>query len=151
MKDLDQPLSSSTKPAAKSDGDWKREHEKACSCIRHHVDDNVRNHIAGGTDALKLWKKLEGLYASKTGNNKLFYLTKMVQMRYKEGTSVADHLNDVQGIIDQLSGMNLKLEDEVTALLILASLPESWETLKIAITSSVVDGVVTMEDVKTGI
>ena len=100
---------------------------------------------------MKLWKKLEGLYASKTGNNKLFYLTKMVQMRYKEGTSVADHLNDVQGIIDQLSGMNLKLEDEVTALLILASLPESWETLKIAITSSAADGVVTMEDVKSGI
>lgn len=71
MKDLDLPLSSSTKPTAKSDGDWKREHEKACSYIRHHVDDNVRNHIAGETDALKLWKKLEGLLSHKDGADEI--------------------------------------------------------------------------------
>ena len=64
------------------------------------------------------------LYSSKTGNNKLFYLTKLVQVKYKEGTSLPDHLNEMEGIQDQLSRMGVKLDDEVFALLVLASLPQ---------------------------
>ncbi|CAL1380338.1 unnamed protein product [Linum trigynum] len=33
-------------------------------------------------------------------------------MKYKEGKSLADHLNEIQGIVDQLSGMGIKMEDE---------------------------------------
>ncbi|CAL1392455.1 unnamed protein product [Linum trigynum] len=72
-------------------------------------------------------------------------------MKYKEGKSLADHLNEIQGIVDQLSGMGIKMEDEVVALLVLASLPESWETLKISLTNSVKDGVINMEIVKSGV
>ncbi|CAL1406718.1 unnamed protein product [Linum trigynum] len=72
-------------------------------------------------------------------------------MKYKEGKSLADHLNEIQGIVDQLSGMGIKMEDEVVALLVLASLPESWETLKISLTNSPKDGVINMEIVKSGV
>ncbi|CAL1380337.1 unnamed protein product [Linum trigynum] len=72
-------------------------------------------------------------------------------MKYKEGKSLADHLNEIQGIVDQLSGMGIKMEDEVVALLVLASLPESWETLKISLTNSAKDGVINMEIVKSGV
>ncbi|CAL1406137.1 unnamed protein product [Linum trigynum] len=72
-------------------------------------------------------------------------------MKYKEGTSLADHLNEIQGIVDQLSGMGIKMEDEVVALLVLASLPESWKTLKISLTNSAKDGVISMEVIKSGV
>ena len=91
------------------------------------------------------------LYSSKTGNNKLFYLTKLVQVKYKEGTSLPDHLNEMEGIHDQLSRMRVTLEDEVFALLVLASLPQSWETLKISITNTAPNGIVNMEIVKSSI
>ncbi|KAK8589519.1 hypothetical protein V6N12_023913 [Hibiscus sabdariffa] len=39
------------------------------------------------------WEKLESLYASKSGNNKLFLLKKMTVLKYKEGPSIADHTN----------------------------------------------------------
>ena len=109
------------------------------------------NHICNETHARSLWNKLEMLYSSKTGNNKLFYLTKLVQVKYKEGTSLPDHLNEMEGIQDQLSRMGVKLDDEVFALLVLASLPQSWETLKISITNTAPNGIVNMELVKSSI
>ena len=122
-----------------------------CGFIRKFVDDNVYNHIYNETHARTLWNKLEELYASKTGNNKLFYLTKLMKIKYREGSSIADHLNEMQGIVDQLSGMGINFENEILALMVLASLPESWETLKISLTNSAPNGVVNMELVKSGI
>ena len=72
-------------------------------------------------------------------------------MKYREGTSMADHLNDMQGIIEQLSRMGINFDNETLALLVLASLPESWETLKISITNSAPNGIVNMESVKSGV
>ncbi|RDY06496.1 hypothetical protein CR513_09506, partial [Mucuna pruriens] len=51
-------------------------------------------------------------------------------MEFKEDTSLSDHLNEFQGIIDEMSGMGIKFEDEILILLLLNSLPESWETFK---------------------
>ncbi|GMH23051.1 hypothetical protein Nepgr_024894 [Nepenthes gracilis] len=33
-------------------------------------------------------------------------------IRYKDGSSVADHLNEFQDCVDRLSGMGIKFEDE---------------------------------------
>ncbi|KAH7576302.1 hypothetical protein JRO89_XS01G0031200 [Xanthoceras sorbifolium] len=51
--------------------------------------------------------------------------------------------------LEQLMGINF--DDEVFALMMLASLPESWETLKISITNTAPNGVVNMELLKSGI
>ena len=47
--------------------------------------------------------------------------------------------------------MGIKFDNEILALIVLASLPESWETLKISLTNSAPNGVVDMELVKSGI
>ena len=86
------------KPEGKTDEEWEFDHEQVCSFIRQFVEDNVYNHICNETHARSLWNKLEMLYSSKTGNNKLFYLTKLVQVKYKEVTSLPDHLNEMERI-----------------------------------------------------
>lgn len=95
-----------------------------------------------------LWKKLEGLYERKTADNKTFLIGKLVNLNYKEGTSVVEHLNEMQSIVNQLSSMKMALDDELQALLFLSSLPDSWETLMILLSNSVLDGVVTIDLVK---
>ncbi|RDX98858.1 hypothetical protein CR513_18170, partial [Mucuna pruriens] len=126
----------------------KTMHLPVCGFIRLFVDDNVYNHIASEIDAKILWEKIESLYASKCGNNKLFLLNSIVSLKFKEGTSLSDHLNEFQGIIDQMLGMDIKFEDEILGLLLLNSLPESWETFKISITNSTPNGVVSLQMVK---
>ncbi|RDX66570.1 hypothetical protein CR513_54648, partial [Mucuna pruriens] len=56
-----------------------------------------------------------------------------------------------QGIIDQMLGMGIKFEDEILGLLLLNSLPESWETFKVSITNSAPNGVVSLQMVKGSI
>lgn len=59
-----------------------------------------------------IWNKLDDLYAYKIGNNKLFYLIKFVQSKYKEEILIADNLNNIQGILDQLSRIDINFDNE---------------------------------------
>jgi hypothetical protein len=55
------------------------------------------------------------LYARKEGTNRMFLIKKLMHLRYKEGTPIAYHVNEFQGIINQLSSMVITFEDEVRA------------------------------------
>ena len=113
--------------------------------------DNVLNHISGETHARTLWNKLEQLYARKTGNNKLFLIKRLIQLKYHDGTPITDHLNAFQGIINQLAGMGIKFEDEIQGLWILGNLPDSWETFRTSLSNSAPDGIISMELAKGSI
>ena len=93
----------------------------------------------------------ETLYASKTGNNKLFLLKKLMTFKYKEGSPILDHINDFLGIIDQLSGMGINFDDEIQGLWLLNTLPDSWKPLRVSLTNSATGGKVTMEYAKSGV
>ncbi|RDY02101.1 hypothetical protein CR513_14498, partial [Mucuna pruriens] len=69
------------------------------------VDDNVYNHITSETHVSTLWEKIKYLYVLKCGNNKLFLLNFIVRLKLKEDTSLSDHLNEFQEILDQMLGM----------------------------------------------
>ncbi|XP_069146090.1 auxin-responsive protein SAUR68-like [Solanum lycopersicum] len=49
-----------------------------------------------------------------------------------------------EGVLDQLSGMGVKLDDEIQGLWLLNTLLDSWETLRVSLTNSAPSGVVTM-------
>ncbi|RDX95980.1 hypothetical protein CR513_21418, partial [Mucuna pruriens] len=70
---------------------------------------------------------------------------------FKENALLSDHLNEFQGIIDQMSRMGIKFEDEILGLLLLNSLPESWETFKVFITNSSPNGVISLQMVKDSV
>jgi hypothetical protein len=72
-----------------------------------------------------------------------------MRLRYKEGTPIADHVNEFRGIINQLSSIGITFEDEVRALLLLGSLPDTWETCKVTICNLAPNGVVTWNLVET--
>ena len=53
--------------------------------------------------------------------------------------------------MDQLSDIGINFDNEILDLIVLTSLLESWETLKISLTNSTPNGVVNMEFVKSDI
>ena len=125
VKKMHLPVFTSTKPESMTDEDWEFKHLQVCGYIRQWVEDNVRNHIMNEKHARSLWDKLETLYASKTGNNKLFLLKQLMNIRYKEGSLISDHINNFQGVLDQLSGMDVKFDEEIQGLWLLNTLPDS--------------------------
>lgn len=151
VKNFYQPVFLKDKPAGKTDEAWTLFHRQVCGYIRQWVDDNVLNHISGETGAASLWNKLEELYAKKTGNNKMFLIKQMMALKYQDGTTMADHLNTFQGIMNQLSAMGIKFDEEVQGLLLLGSLPDTWETFRTSLSNSAPDGVMSMDLAKSSI
>jgi hypothetical protein len=80
---------------------------------------------------------LAKLYEKPSASNKVFLMKRLFNMKMSEGGSVADHLNDFNMVTNQLSSVKVDFDDEVRALLILCSLPESWNGLVMAVSNSV--------------
>ena len=113
------------KPAEMTDDDWKVLNRKSVARIRHWVDQSVFHHVSQETNAYSLWSKLEVMYERKTAQNKASVIMRLVNLKYKDGRNVAEHLNNFQNLINQLATMNMVLDDELQALLLLSSLPDS--------------------------
>jgi len=82
------------------DEEWNLLHRQVCEYIIMWIDDNVLNHIIRETDTRALWITLEQLYARKTRNNKMFLINQLLALKYIDGTSMTDHLNNFQGIMN---------------------------------------------------
>ena len=80
--------------------------------------------------------------------NKAFMIRKLVNMKYKEGDSMAEHLSSFQEIVNQLTTNENTLNDELQALLLLSSLPDSWEVLIMILTNSTSNRKMTLSMVK---
>ena len=78
----------------------------------------------------------------------MFLIKQLMNLRYRESALVTDHVNAFQGIINQLSLLGISFEDEVRALLLLGSLPDTWDTLKDTFCNSAPNGVVTCNLIK---
>lgn len=88
------PVFATQKPESKINEECEFEHAQVCGFIQQWVDDNMLNHICDKMHAKSLWEKLESLYARKTDNNKLFLIKKMMNLHYKENSTISDHLSD---------------------------------------------------------
>ena len=148
-KDLFDPIElKGEKPDSAKELEWKKSNRKTIGQIRQWIDHSVFHHVAQETDAYVLWKKLEDMYQAKTARNKALLMRRLVNMKFKNGTSVAEHTSEFQSLVNQLSSVEMPLGDEVQALLLLSSLPDSWETLVVSLSNSAPNGKLTMSMVK---
>lgn len=74
-------------------------------------------------------------------------MRRLVKLEYNDGESMIEHSNDFKGLVNQLEKVGMKLEDEMQALLLFSSLPESWDTLVVTLSNSAPGGKLTMDSV----
>ena len=63
-------------------------------------------------------------------------MKKLFNLKKAEGTPVVQHLNEFNTITNQLSMVEIEFDDEVRVLILLASLPNSWEAMRMAVSNS---------------
>ena len=101
--------------------------EKAYSTILLCLADEIIITVSGVDAAADLWSKLESLYMTKSLTKKLLLKQRLFALRMQEGTQLQDHLDSLNSILLDLRNIDVKVEDEDAALILLVSLPNSYE------------------------
>ncbi|VFQ69269.1 unnamed protein product [Cuscuta campestris] len=135
QKDLDVVLGD--KPEKMSDVDWACFDRKAMSVIRLSLTKSGAFNILKEKTAKGIMDALSNMYEKPSAANKVFLIREFVNTRMKEGTSVTEHINKLNSILARLLSVGIKFDDEVQALLLLLSLPDSWSGMVTAVTGSV--------------
>jgi hypothetical protein len=76
---------------------------------------------------LDFGKKLESLYMKKSITNCLFLKQRLYTFRMQEGTHLCDHLEYFNRIILDMKNVDIIVDDEDQALILLCSLPDVFD------------------------
>ena len=108
-------------------GDSRTINNKAHSTIILHLSDEVLREVAKEKTSSSLWAKLKELFLKKSLAKRLYMKKKLYTFSMKEGTTMKDHLDEFNKLILNLENVNIILEDGDRALILLSSLPDSYE------------------------
>jgi len=88
------------------------------------------------TDPVDVWKILTDQFQHKTWANKLELKRKLFSLQLAEGGSVQEYVKFMSEICDELSAIGKNISEEDRVVYLLASLPESYNTLVTALEAS---------------
>lgn len=138
QKDLFLPLDGlKNKPTSMKDEEWEILDRSTMRTIRFSLKASITFNISKEKKMVDLMKALAKLYEKPSTSNKVFLMKHLFNMEKSKGGYVADHLNDFNTVTSQLSYVRVKFDDEVRDILILCSLPKSWNGLVMDVSNSV--------------
>lgn len=82
-----------------------------------------------------VWDTLEGIYNSKGPARKATLLKELILRKMKDSDDTVDHLNKFMDIVDKLADMDITINKDLLSIMLLYSLPHSFENFRIAIES----------------
>ena len=131
------------KPALVADNDanrtaiakWELADRKARSDLILSINASELRKIKGCQTSREMWLKLETIYQSKGPARKATLLKQLTLSKMKEGGDVRQHLDQFFSAVDKLSEMDLEVNDDLLAIMLLYSLPASFENFRCAIES----------------
>ncbi|GJS38829.1 zinc finger, CCHC-type containing protein [Tanacetum coccineum] len=101
--------------------------KKAYSTLILCFGDRVLREVTKETSAAGIWTKLSSLYMTKSLANRLYLKKKLYTYYISPGTKLGDHIDEFNKLILDLENINIEIEDEDQALMLLTSLPSSYE------------------------
>ncbi|GJR18436.1 hypothetical protein Tco_0966963 [Tanacetum coccineum] len=83
--------------------------------------------ITKETTTARIWKKLETLYMTKSLSNSLYLKKKLYTFNINPGNSRSGHIDEFHKLVGDLAAIDTAISDEDLALLLLTSLPSSYD------------------------
>nr|TKR78591.1 hypothetical protein D5086_0000281560 [Populus alba] len=117
------------KPEDLDEKSWERINRLACSSIRLCLVKDQKYAFSEQNSAKELWQALEDKFMKKSIENRLYLKKRIFRFQHKKGTSMNEHLNDFNKMIADLKNLDVEIDDEDKALLLLNSLPDTYEHL----------------------
>lgn len=112
---------------------WKIADQKASADILLSMAPSELGLISECKTSRDIWLKLESTFQSKGPARKATLLKRVALARMKEGESARDHMNEFFDAVTKLKEINVTIGDDLLAILLLYSLPDSFETFRCAL------------------
>ena len=94
---------------------------------------SLYNNFIEESKAHELWEKIGIMFQNKNVVNRVSVFWKLVRLKYQDGSNMAEHMNAFQGLINRATSIEVRLVDEVLALLLLCSLLDSCQMLDVTL------------------
>ncbi|KAE8684070.1 hypothetical protein F3Y22_tig00111154pilonHSYRG00007 [Hibiscus syriacus] len=124
----------STKPASMDEEDWEELQQRAAGTIRLCLADEVMYHVMHLSSPDEIWRKLESQFMSKSLTTKLYLKQRLYGLKMQDDHDLAQHVNVFNQIVSDLARLDVKIEDEDRAMILLCSLPPSYEHMVTTLT-----------------
>lgn len=124
--------------------------DKARSAIVLCLGDKVLRDVAKEPTAASMWSKLESLYMTKSLAHRQFLKQQLYSFKMVESKAIMEQLTEFNKILDDLENIEVHLEDEDKAILLLCALPRSFESFKDTMLYGK-EGTVTLEEVQAAL
>ncbi len=109
--------------------DYNEKETKAFALLCEHLMDAQLAHIQYCDNVKSAWEALCGVHQAKTIGNKLFLRRRFFTIKMQEGDDMLVHINTVKALADQLRSIEVNITDENVYMVLLMSLPPSFENL----------------------
>ncbi|KAK2979888.1 LOW QUALITY PROTEIN: hypothetical protein RJ640_023959 [Escallonia rubra] len=131
------------KPEAMNASEWEILDRKVLAKVRPSLTPQVAFNISKEKTYAAMMQTLEKLYEKPYASNKVFLMKRLFNMRMSENGSVVDHLNDFNGVTNQLESVGINSDDEIRTLF--------WNNLVTIVSNSTISGTLTLNDVVSSV
>jgi len=104
--------------------------DMAKSAIVLCLGDKVLRDVVREATTTSMWAKLESLHMTKSLAHMQLLKQQLYSFKMVESKSITEQLTKFNNILDDLANIEVNMEDEDKALLLLCSLPKSFEHFK---------------------
>ena len=106
---------------------WREGDTKACTRIELAISDAEMIHISGATTAREMWSQLSLVKESKGRLGVLATRRALYRATAEEGFDMVSHISYLRKLQEELHLMDNKVSDEDFVMILITSLPESWD------------------------
>src|ERR1700678_2434573 len=111
-----------------SQSGWRKKDRLALSMIRLRVADKMLVYVASLTSAREAWETLNSLLEAQGALGIVLARRKLFRAQCAEGTTIEEHIRTLHSYQEELHNLGQKIDGEEFSIILLSSLPESWNT-----------------------
>ncbi|XP_044014006.1 uncharacterized protein LOC122856399 [Aphidius gifuensis] len=114
---------------------WKENDRKAKSELILCIQPSELRQIKKCTTSNDVWKTLHEIYQSSGPARKATLLKKLILNKMDENQNVREHISEFMSSVDKLLDMDIVINEDMLSVMLLYSLPASFENFRCAIES----------------
>lgn len=114
---------------------WKNKDDKCLAFIILTIDPSLLLYVKDAATSKEAFQKLKDVFEPTGPVRKVYLFKRLLQLKMSTTDSLSNHINEFSQIADSLSSIDIKLDDELLSIILLSSLPSSYESFIVAIES----------------